>query len=59
MPRDVRRRVMQHVLEALELAVVVDESLPLDYFGRLELLELGLQDLHDTLNEQLPPVLEN
>jgi hypothetical protein len=57
-PVDARDRVLSRLVTELERALA-DERIHLDYFGRLELLELALDDLEERFTEHLPPVREN
>ena len=57
-PRDVRLALLRVATDAIHVGLRA-RDLELDYFGRLELLELALDDAHDTITAQLPPDRSN
>lgn len=57
-PRDVRLSLLRVATDAVHIGLRA-RGLELDYFGRLELLELALDDAHETINAQLPPERSN
>ena len=57
-PRDVRLSLLRAATDAVNVGLQ-GRGLALDYFGRLELLELALDDAHETITVQLPPERSN
>jgi len=53
-PRDVRLSLLRAATDAVHVGLHA-RGYELDYFGRLELLELALEDAHETITAQLPP----
>ena len=58
LPRDVRLSLLRAATDAIHVGLRA-RGLELDYFGRLELLELALEDGHETITAQLPPARSN
>lgn len=58
-PVETRLHLLQFALVALQRGLVDSGIDGLDYFGRIELLELALDDAHQHITAQLPPERPN
>ena len=58
-PVETRLHCLKEAMVAFERALAEAGIVGLDYFGRFEAIEIALDDAHDTIDAQLPPLREN